>query len=243
MALARCARAIRKARMQSPSLIVLDLMLPEVDGLEVCKILRRDAGTAAIPILMLTAKAAEVDRVLGLELGADDYVTKPFNPRELRARIKAVLRRREAEAVEKSSVLRVHDIVIHPGRHATWYGDDTQRSRAIALLNALLGLAALVVAAATFLADSATASCPPRKGSAAHAWDGPSTDTAMHFPVPFSRRTAASVASARAVRASRRSRPSIAGSARSSPSATRRPPNSTMATRRTSTSGCSARSG
>lgn len=85
--------ALRKAREVLPDLIVLDLMLPEVDGLEVCKIIRRDAATSGIPIIMLTAKAAEVDRILGLELGADDYVTKPFSPRELVLRIKNMLRR------------------------------------------------------------------------------------------------------------------------------------------------------
>src|SRR5438552_1020254 len=84
--------ALKKARSVLPNLIVLDLMLPKVDGLEVCKVLRRDSTTQAIPILMLTAKAAEIDRVLGLELGADDYVTKPFSPRELVLRIKRLLR-------------------------------------------------------------------------------------------------------------------------------------------------------
>src|SRR5436190_13970773 len=71
--------ALKKARSAAPNLIILDLMLPEVEGLDVCKILRRDAATSAIPIVMLTAKASETDRVLGLELGADDYVTKPFS--------------------------------------------------------------------------------------------------------------------------------------------------------------------
>jgi DNA-binding response OmpR family regulator len=84
--------ALKKARSLLPDLIVLDLMLPEVDGLEVCKILRRDQRVSATPILMLTAKAAEIDRVLGLELGADDYVTKPFSPRELILRVKRLLR-------------------------------------------------------------------------------------------------------------------------------------------------------
>jgi two-component system phosphate regulon response regulator PhoB len=84
--------ALKKTRSVLPDLIVLDLMLPEVDGLEVCKVLRRDPRTQAIPILMLTAKAGEIDRVLGLELGADDYVTKPFSPRELVLRIKRLLR-------------------------------------------------------------------------------------------------------------------------------------------------------
>ena len=83
--------ALKKARSLLPDLIVLDLMLPEVDGLEVCKILRRDQRVSTTPILMLTAKAAEIDRVLGLELGADDYVTKPFSPRELVLRVKRLL--------------------------------------------------------------------------------------------------------------------------------------------------------
>ncbi len=84
--------ALKKAKSLLPNLIILDLMLPEVDGLEVCKILRRDVKASAIPIIMLTAKAGEVDRVLGLELGADDYVTKPFSPRELVLRVKRLLR-------------------------------------------------------------------------------------------------------------------------------------------------------
>ena len=87
------AEALKKARMNSPELIVLDWMLPEIDGLEVCKMLRRDPATARIPVIMLTAKAAEIDRILGLEFGADDYVTKPFSPRELVLRIKKLLQR------------------------------------------------------------------------------------------------------------------------------------------------------
>ena len=89
--------ALKKARSFCPDLIVLDLMLPEVDGLEVCKILKRDPALLAIPILMLTAKAAEIDRVLGLELGANDYVTKPFSPRELVLRIKNLLQQGKVE--------------------------------------------------------------------------------------------------------------------------------------------------
>jgi two-component system phosphate regulon response regulator PhoB len=77
------AAALKQARAAAPALIVLDIMLPELDGFEVCKLLRRDPATAHIPILMLTAKAAEIDRVLGLELGGDDYVTKPFSPRAI----------------------------------------------------------------------------------------------------------------------------------------------------------------
>lgn len=109
--------AVKAARNSLPDVVVLDLMLPGLDGLEVCTLLKNDPKTRDAAIIMLTAKGEESDVVKGLELGADDYITKPFSPRILLARVKAVLRRREAEAVEKSSVLRVHDIVIHPGRH------------------------------------------------------------------------------------------------------------------------------
>ncbi|MBM3883010.1 MAG: response regulator [Verrucomicrobia bacterium] len=110
------AAALAQARAQAPSLILLDLMLPELDGLEVCKILRRDPATAAIPVIMVTAKAAELDRVLGLELGADDYVTKPFSPRELVLRIKNVLRRREREATKLERV-QLGELVLDVPRH------------------------------------------------------------------------------------------------------------------------------
>jgi two-component system phosphate regulon response regulator PhoB len=109
-------RAIAAARDERPALIVLDLMLPEVDGLEVCKILRRDPGTAMIPILMLTARAAEMDRVIGLELGADDYVTKPFSPRELVLRIKKLLARVKT-ADEPIGHLRFGELEIDVPRH------------------------------------------------------------------------------------------------------------------------------
>jgi two-component system phosphate regulon response regulator PhoB len=109
-------QALRLARAQLPDLILLDLMLPEVDGLEVCKILRRDAATSAIPIIMVTAKAAEMDRVLGLELGADDYVTKPFSPRELVLRVKNLLRRRQA-AETPTDRISVGDLSIDIPRH------------------------------------------------------------------------------------------------------------------------------
>jgi two-component system phosphate regulon response regulator PhoB len=109
-------RALAAARDERPALIVLDLMLPEVDGLEVCKILRRDPATAMIPIVMLTARAAEMDRVLGLELGADDYVTKPFSPRELVLRIKKLLARAKA-AEEPTAHLRVGELEIDVPRH------------------------------------------------------------------------------------------------------------------------------
>jgi two-component system phosphate regulon response regulator PhoB len=108
--------ALKKARSVLPKLIILDLMLPEVDGMEVCKILRRDARTRGIPIIMLTAKAAEIDRVLGLELGADDYVTKPFSPRELVLRVKRLLRSPEP-ADEKVDRIEYKEIVVDIPRH------------------------------------------------------------------------------------------------------------------------------
>ncbi|MEY4200981.1 MAG: hypothetical protein RLZZ265_2721 [Verrucomicrobiota bacterium] len=111
------SEALKKARSTLPDLILLDLMIPEVDGLEVCKLLRRDAATAGIPILMLTAKAAEIDRVLGLELGADDYVTKPFSPRELMLRIKGLLRRRETTET-KAERMQFGDLVLDVPAHS-----------------------------------------------------------------------------------------------------------------------------
>lgn len=110
------AEALKKARSTPPDLILLDLMLPELDGLEVCKLLRRHSETAHIPIIMLTAKAAEIDRVLGLELGANDYVTKPFSPRELVLRVKNLLSRRAGEA-EKRDVYHAGDLMVDIPRH------------------------------------------------------------------------------------------------------------------------------
>jgi phosphate regulon transcriptional regulator PhoB len=89
-------RAMQIVRSKAPDLLILDLMLPGIQGLEVCKRLRQDPETASIPIIMLTAKGAEIDKIVGLEVGADDYITKPFSVKELLARIKAVLRRSEA---------------------------------------------------------------------------------------------------------------------------------------------------
>jgi len=96
---------------------VLDLMLPGMDGLEVTRVLKSDPHTRSIPIIMLTAKGEEADIVAGLELGADDYVTKPFSPRVLTARVRAVLRRGRAAEAESPDVIRFEDLVIHPGRH------------------------------------------------------------------------------------------------------------------------------
>lgn len=110
------AEALKKARANLPDLILLDVMLPEVDGLEVCKILRRDPATAGIPVIMLTAKAAEIDRILGLELGADDYITKPFSPRELVLRVKKMLQRGKT-ASEKRDLLQYGELSIDIPRH------------------------------------------------------------------------------------------------------------------------------
>ena len=109
--------ALKKARQQLPDLILLDLMLPEIDGLEVCKLLRRDTATSGIPIIMLTAKASEIDRVVGLELGADDYVTMPFSPRELVLRVRNLLKRRSEGEDEKPQKMQFGDLIIDLPRH------------------------------------------------------------------------------------------------------------------------------
>jgi two-component system phosphate regulon response regulator PhoB len=109
-------KALKLARQQPPELIVLDLMLPGMDGLDVARHLKNDARCRQVPIVMLTAKGEEADVVTGLELGAEDYVTKPFSPRILVARIKAVLRRRHEPPAEGDERIEIHDVEIHPGR-------------------------------------------------------------------------------------------------------------------------------
>jgi two-component system, OmpR family, alkaline phosphatase synthesis response regulator PhoP len=108
--------ALKKARAEKVDLILLDLMLPGMDGLDVCKTIRRDERTRNIPVVMLTAKGEESDIVTGLEVGADDYIVKPFSPRVLLARIKSVLRRKSAEPVDDEQPIVVHELSIHPGR-------------------------------------------------------------------------------------------------------------------------------
>jgi DNA-binding response OmpR family regulator len=118
------AEALNKARRIQPSLIILDVMMPEIDGMEVCKLLRRDPATSTIPIIMLTAKASEVDRVLGLELGADDYVVKPFSPRELVLRVKKILERGKPAEAAKEKIM-FGELVIDIPRHAVlWKGRE-----------------------------------------------------------------------------------------------------------------------
>ena len=109
------SQALELARRELPDLILLDWMLPEVDGLEVCRLLKQDRQTTHIPIVMLTVKSDETDKVLGLEMGADDYITKPFSPRELVARVKAILRR--AHAPPMAEVFQLDDLRIDWGKH------------------------------------------------------------------------------------------------------------------------------
>jgi two-component system phosphate regulon response regulator PhoB len=109
--------ALEYARSNLPDLVVLDLMLPGLDGLEVCRVLKGDPKTAGVPVVMLSAKGEEADVVTGLELGADDYVTKPFSPRILVARIRAVLRKVARATPDEDGTVKIHDLVIHPGRH------------------------------------------------------------------------------------------------------------------------------
>jgi DNA-binding response OmpR family regulator len=109
------ASGLDKARNERPAFIILDLMLPKMPGLEVCKVLKTDPATRHIPIMMLTAKAEEIDRIVGLEFGADDYVTKPFSPREVILRVNAILRR--GETSQDDERLTAGAITIDPARH------------------------------------------------------------------------------------------------------------------------------
>ena len=110
--------ALKAVRRDAPDLIVLDLMLPGIDGLEVCRRLKADPRTRDVPIVMLTAKGEERDVITGLERGADDYITKPFSPRVLSARVKALLRRRESDRhADGEGTVEIDELVIHPGRH------------------------------------------------------------------------------------------------------------------------------
>ncbi len=111
-------KAVESVRQKLPDLIVLDLMLPGIDGLEVCRRLKRDSKTREVPIIMLTAKSEERDVIIGLDGGADDYVTKPFSPRVLLARVKSLMRRKDAELrAQHDTTIQIRELVIHPGRH------------------------------------------------------------------------------------------------------------------------------
>ncbi len=132
------AQALELARRELPDLILLDWMLPEVDGLEVCRLLKQDTKTTHIPIVMLTVKSDETDKVLGLEMGADDYVTKPFSSRELVARIKAILRRMHAPV--PAEIFQLEDLRVDWGKHLVFVKGKSVAltSKEFTLLKALI---------------------------------------------------------------------------------------------------------
>ncbi|MEM7410256.1 MAG: response regulator [Myxococcota bacterium] len=134
------SQALEKLRAAPPDLMILDLMLPDLSGTEVCRQVRADVALSETPIIMLTAKADEVDRVVGLELGADDYVTKPFSPRELTLRARAVLRRRQPAARESSDVLENAVLRLDPERHRCFVSDQEIEltAKEFALLHGLM---------------------------------------------------------------------------------------------------------
>ena len=113
--------ALEAVQKHPPDLIILDLMLPDVDGMEVCRTLRQRDSSRHIPIIMLTARSEEIDRVIGFELGADDYVMKPFSPRELVLRVKSIFRRTKDE---RSDMLRIGNIQLYPDRHQCFVGNE-----------------------------------------------------------------------------------------------------------------------
>lgn len=115
--------AVNFARTEKPDLIILDLMLPGMDGLEVCRVLKSQRETSGIPIIMLTAKNEEIDKIIGLELGADDYMTKPFSSRELVARVKAVLRRSQKDTTPAGE-LTVGNLRLNFSRYEAYLGKD-----------------------------------------------------------------------------------------------------------------------
>jgi DNA-binding response OmpR family regulator len=140
--------ALTQARKEKPDLILLDILLPKADGLEVLRAVRSDANLARTPVVMLTAKGDETDRVIGLELGADDYIPKPFSPREVVARIKAILRRTRAAAGEPEAQTLVHrDLRMDVARHEVRYQGKTVSltSKEFRILQALLSSAGRVL--------------------------------------------------------------------------------------------------
>jgi two-component system phosphate regulon response regulator PhoB len=116
--------ALDSIRTNPPDLILLDLMLPGLNGLEICRLLKRDPRTASVPLVILTAKSDEVDRIVGLELGADDYISKPFSPREVVLRIKAVLRRLEIQETGQTEILEVGGLHLDVPGHRLLVGSE-----------------------------------------------------------------------------------------------------------------------
>ena len=117
-------KALQVIESNLPSLVLLDLMLPGINGLDLCRIFKQNDRTKAIPVIMLTAKSEDADIVAGLEMGAEDYIIKPFSPRVLLARVRTVLRRRETGVKDDSSVIQVDGMQIHPGRHEVTMGEN-----------------------------------------------------------------------------------------------------------------------
>ncbi|MGF1469413.1 MAG: response regulator [Sandaracinaceae bacterium] len=118
------ASALAEVRRQRPDLILLDLMLPDISGTEVCRRLRKDAATESVPIMMITARGEEIDRVVGFELGADDYIVKPFSPREITLRVQAVLRRAKPRGQPKNERLQIGALEIDVPRHRVAVRDE-----------------------------------------------------------------------------------------------------------------------
>ncbi|MDX1385225.1 MAG: response regulator [Thermoanaerobaculia bacterium] len=147
-------RALELIRQQPPDLVLLDLMLPGLDGLELTRILKRDAATSGIPIIMLTAKGEEVDRIVGLELGADDYLAKPFSPREVVLRVKAVLRRAQG-AAESDDVVEVGALKLDvPGHRLLVSGTEVALTATeFRLMSVLMGRQGRVQTRARLLSD------------------------------------------------------------------------------------------
>jgi len=147
--------ALEAIRRQPPDLILLDLMLPGLDGLEVTRTLKRSGATSSIPLVMLTARGEEVDRIVGLELGADDYIAKPFSPREVVLRVKAVLRRAQPEGGEEEEVLSSGSVRLDLAAHRLAVGRDEVPLTAteFRLLKVLLERAGRVQTRSRLLAD------------------------------------------------------------------------------------------
>ena len=139
-------KALQMARQHHPDLVLLDLMIPGIDGLEVCRVLKAGRDTAHIPIIMLTAKGEETDVVTGLEIGADDYVAKPFSMRLLLARMKAVLRRTgHVEEPQTGSIVKAHGLAIDNDRHQVTYRDHPVPLTLTVIWSTLYGTAVAVL--------------------------------------------------------------------------------------------------
>ena len=148
------ADVLSGVRRHPPDLLILDLMLPGASGLQICSALRAEPGTSTIPVIMLTARGEEADRILGFELGADDYVTKPFSPNELVARVRALLRRTAPHAAGEPA-LQYGPIVLDAGSHTVSIGGDTARltAKEFLLLQYLMQRPGRVLGRETLLAD------------------------------------------------------------------------------------------